>query len=424
MLTRTTGPRSTVRPGKVEEAAPLNLRGTAISPDAPPLFRWDNWTTDLGGSHLGRFTLEAPRTPNPDERHGSARIGFYLPTAKGFDRFSGVVPDSLSWSGSAINLSRLGRAADLDGLRTLTASAPPPDMSKFLDAPLEAFRSSALLVPYTSPYVKAPAGFETMFRPQALSLAYKRAGELSFRNHGIVLDPYAGTVNRETLKYYDMGDSTHCISALRDPFIFYEGGRYHLLFAARYSRELYDQLAPELKAKHAADSTHVGRGVGFDPEVNSTIGYATSRDLKAWELERPFMLPANATQFELPAMTKTDRGHVLTVAVSNGSVAISDPVEGYKQLGSRHQYLLGFQSSAGADGMTAPGAWSSLEPKVGKETHPLSKIYGPNFLPVGDQVLVSAFDETTHDLINVVAVSKEGFPANIPNQDSAVWDLP
>ncbi len=399
---------------------------TLVSHDAPPLFRWDNWAVEVGDGTLGRFSLEAPLDPDPLTRHGNATIGFYLPSraGNGYDWFAKAAERAPSWSGSAINLKSIGRERDLDGLSTQSVAQRTEDLTKFDPQALQEFKDAAILMPYTFPLMELPKGYEDQFRPQTIALSYKRPGELEFRNHGVVLNPYDGR-NDKALKFYDTTDSEHCISAFRDPFMWFEDGQYHMLFAARYSKAFYDQLSPELKAKHAADSTRTGeKKIEFDPEVNSTIGYATSTNLKDWELQKPFVLPANSTQFELPAVTKVGDKHVLTLAVSNGSVAINDPAEGLRQFGPRHQYLLAFDTTGGLRTMSTPGAWRGMEQQINKDTYPLNRIYGPSFLPAGDRVIVSGYDEGTHELVGMVEVPTAGFPHNVPNEHSVLWDMP
>jgi hypothetical protein len=401
------------------------VQNSFVSPKAPSLYRWDNWPADLGHGHIARFSLEAPKTPHdPNLRHGQASIGVYLPSPTGFNRLSNVVNGTPSWSGSAANLSTMNRESDLDALQTIDAVSIRSDLSQFDAAALQSFRDSALLVPFTLPYRQPPLGFANVERAQRISLAYKKSGELEFKTHGVVLDPYVEGIDPDILKLYHITDSAHCISAWRDPFVFYQDGQYHMLFAARYSEQFFASLSPELQAKHHADSTRQAKTtVGFDEEVNSTVGYATSTDLAHWTLQRPLALPANAAQFELPSMTQTKDGAILTVCVSNGAVG-GEPDEAVKLFGPRHQYLLAFRCADGVASMGLVDGWASMENVINRQTHPLSKIYGPNFLPVGDHVLVSAFDEATHENMNIVRLPREGFPQNIPSQESIAWEFP
>jgi len=96
------------------DVAPL-IRESDVNRIAPDLDIWDAWPIqDIDGtpSRLDRgdtlwMALGAPRFPDPEERHGHARIHLLLKTADGFRHLGPALPDGFSpgsreWSGSAV----------------------------------------------------------------------------------------------------------------------------------------------------------------------------------------------------------------------------------------------------------------------------------------------------------------------------------
>ena len=387
-------------------------------------FLWDNWLVDLGKEKdplsFGRFSLEAPRNEDPLSRHGNSKIAFYLKSAEGgYFKLCNVVNQAPSWSGSALNLSKENQEKCLDRLSVTEQITPSREnLRRANREALLNFKETAMVIPCTIPLAEKPKGYEHLFRPQSISLVYKKAGELSFKKHGIILNPFE--MKDENLKYYKIDASRHVISAWRDPYIMYEDGKFHLFFSARYSEEFYKDLPEAFKKKHAEHPVYQ-QAVAYDEEVNSVIGYAVSENLVDWKLMKPLSVNANATQFELPVIIKQKDGYLLMIVVSDGSVAIDEPEEGLKKFGERHQYLLGFKTQNSLDKIGDTQAWTSLEQDINQHTQPLKDIYGMTFKPINNQVYAVAYHEQDYTLTDIVKVDGQGFPLNFPSEKHRLW---
>lgn len=96
------------------DAVPL-IRGTDVVRVTPDLDIWDAWPIQdadgtlsaLDGGETLWMALGAPQFPNPDERHGHARIHLLSRDATGWKHLGPALPDGFSpgsreWSGSAV----------------------------------------------------------------------------------------------------------------------------------------------------------------------------------------------------------------------------------------------------------------------------------------------------------------------------------
>jgi hypothetical protein len=390
-------------------------------------YLWDNWIVDIGQGNdhlLGRISLEADRALHRDERHLNAKVGLYLPGLDGnYIKFCNVTEEAPSWSGSALNLSKIGREHDLNNLFSVNFSKTDPDLLHLFDkSTIKQFQDTAIIIPYTSIMTKEPQQIYGSIFPQVISVSYKMPGETHFRTLKEVLNPYLS--NDPNLKYYKINDSEHVPSAFRDPFLYFENGKYHMFFSARYSETFFNELPKTYREKHSSHPVYERNGITYDDEVNSTIGHATSDNLKDWKLHKPLLLPGNATQFELPALIKGNDGYHLMVVVSDGYVSNANPDLGNKLFGPRHQYVIGFKTKKSLDDFEDPHAWDSHESIINKDTHPLKRTYGLTFNPVGEKVFATAFNEDDLTLTRVVEVPRNGFPYNFPSENNPDWHHP
>lgn len=197
-----------------------------------------------------------------------------------------------------------------------------------------------------------------------------------------------------------------------------------MFFSARYSETFFNELPKAYREKHTKHPVYERNGIMYDDEVNSTIGHATSDNLLDWKLNKPLLLPGNASQFELPALIKGTDGYHLMVVVSDGCVSNTNAELGLKLFGPRHQYVMGFKSTRSLDKFDDPHTWDSHESVINKDTHPLKKTYGLTFNPVGDKIFATAFKEDDLTLTNVVEVPRKGFPHNFPSENNPDWHHP
>lgn len=101
--------------GAASDARTAILRDGDFAPIAPNLGVWDAWPVQdetgrpirLAGGRQLWMTLGAPRFPDPDERHGHARIHLILRSGADWRDLGPAMPDGFSpgsreWSGSAV----------------------------------------------------------------------------------------------------------------------------------------------------------------------------------------------------------------------------------------------------------------------------------------------------------------------------------
>ena len=384
-------------------------------------YAWDNWLLDLGpdaSSSLGRLTLLAPRKGDQDSRHQQSKIMLLMPDKSGGHKIFGEVVGKVpAWSGSSLNLSRLGREKDLADLPQRPATSKI-DIKDFLSSALNCLRATTSVIFHTSSLDRL-AGRRRMYAPQCICLSYKTSSSVDFVEYGEVLNPYR--IKDSAILFYDIFDSDHVLSAWRDPFVFFEDGKYHMVFAARYSALYYQSLPKDMRRAHKKCSTRSNPENGFDNEVNSAIGYATATDVRLWSLHKPLWIPGNAAQFEVPSIIRRKGEYILTVVVSNGAVGIDNPISSETIFGPRMQYLLAYSLCGKKIGFSADSHWIPIKGFAGPCDFPLDNVYGVNFHQTADAILATAYDVRDLSLLPVVRLDPEKFPYNIPQDNPRLW---
>lgn len=224
----------------------------------PDAWTWDMWFAD-DGEHYHAFYLKASRAlGNPDRRHFHVTVGHAISS------------DLRQWQ----------EVAD-----ALIASEPP------------AFDDYTT---WTGSIVKDPAGTWRLFYTgtnRAENATVQRIGAATSS------DLYTWTRTGDTAlteadpRWYEKFDGTSWPDeAWRDPWVFAEGGQWHMLITAR---------SPE----GATDD----RGV---------IGHATSPDLDEWTVQPPLSAPgAGFGHLEVPQLATVDGRHVLLFSSLHGELA-------------------------------------------------------------------------------------------------------
>lgn len=103
----------------------------------------------------------------------------------------------------------------------------------------------------------------------------------------------------EPNKYYEKLDTW------RDPEIYYENGIYHMLFCAKENLPLNNMYT-------------------------GCVGYATSNDLKTWNLKKPLYCPRNCSTVECPDLLKLDGKYVLSYYWHDTKYRVSNTMKNFK----------------------------------------------------------------------------------------------
>ncbi|MCA1196979.1 glycoside hydrolase family 68 protein [Sphingomonas sp. R647] len=228
---------------------------------APDLDIWDAWPVQdadggpsaLPGGQTLWMALGAPRFPDPDERHGHARIHLMLRDATGWQPLGPAMPDGFSpgsreWSGSAL-LAADRRTLTLFFTATGRRGEATPTFEQRL------FRADATLARVDGAYRLTD---------------WRGLDEFVVRDpaHYMASDAGSGAVGT--------------IKAFRDPAYFHDprDGRHHVFFATSLA--------------------------GSASAFNGAVGWATARDdtLAQWNI-RPPLISADTLNNEL------ERPHVL-----------------------------------------------------------------------------------------------------------------
>ena len=142
----------------------------------------------------------------------------------------------------------------------------------------------------------------------------RRRREFWHQRIGLAVRSHQGSFQREPDFLLEPDGEIYCSDpeknslgvapAFRDPFVYFQGGSWQMVFAAR--------------------------DAGKPGPYNACIGRATSPDLRNWKLQRPLLSPGIYGQMECPQMYLTDRGYLLVFSLFEGDLA---PELGFRKAG-------------------------------------------------------------------------------------------
>lgn len=223
----------------------------------PDAWTWDMWFAD-DGAQYHVFYLKASRAlGDPDRRHFYVSVGHAVST-------------------------------DLRAWREVADALIASDQPAFDD-----------FTTWTGSVVRDAAGVWTMFYTGT-----SRTEDATVQRVGVArsTDLYSWTkagpqaVCEADQRWYDKYDSAVWPDeAWRDPWVFQDDGRWHMLVTARAG--------------------------GAAPDDRGVIGHATSPDLRAWEVQPPLSEPgAGFGHLEVPQVATIDGRHVLIFSCLQGEL--------------------------------------------------------------------------------------------------------
>lgn len=318
----------------------------------PRFYLWDNWFV-VYKKVIYRFTLQSPKifpqghpragtAVGYDDRHELAKIGLYTSSGGSPWEYQGVVIEPENGLGSENRFD-----------------------SKVIWSGNAAVIGDKMVVPYTGR--SKNIGKDPWMQKIGMTVFDPATQTFTRMTRGPVLDPEAkDACGRNIAEHlgYDLSSSKNVIMAWRDPYLYVEGQKVHMFFAAK-------------------------KKLRYPREENSAIGHAiaSTKDLTKWTLMPPLDLPRAYSQMELPIVIKQGGDYVL----------LSSVVEFTDQ--GRIQTLRAYRNTRFS------GPWKPFSPR-GDLALQLNKVYGINVAKdLNGQLSAVSFDMKDLSLTSLKPIS-------------------